>query len=105
MKETVKNVIAGKTTGAKLFEIIADLSLCLDKLYNNDIKKINKSFLSIVFEIVERKDSRYISMKNIEGTTRLERQADFYNDIKHENDYRKEHNQPIITYNSEKIKF
>ena len=104
--DELKARLNGKIQDFKMYEYICALSLYIDELTPEEIHKANEQF-KVYLTIAPSKETgeRVLYMKIFNNQKPLEKQADFYKLVKEENDFKKEHNQQIITYNHKKIVF
>lgn len=95
--------IDGKCIGTKIYEIIATLSVNLDKLTYNDCLKLNET--DWIFSLCYNKNrGNYISVSRY-GRTESDSKNHFVNLITNENLIRKQNNQPEIQFDLSKIQF
>jgi hypothetical protein len=105
-RDILNNYIKGVTTGAKIFEIIAQASMCIDDLTSKECDKINKGFASNWFSVCTTNEGeRYLFLRrSIENSPELSKEL-FIDLIKQENRKRKGSDLPQIEYDERKISF
>lgn len=103
--ENLRARLNGKIQGFRIYEYVCALSLYVDELSQEEIRKANeqfKQFLTILPSETTRKTVIYCKSFSKKP---LEQQAAFYELVRSENDYRKAHNQEEVKYDHEKIIF
>lgn len=105
-RDILNNYIKGVTTGAKIFEIIAQASMCIDDLTRKECEQINKGFASNWFSVSTTSEGeRYLFLRrSIENSPELSKEL-FIDLIKQENRKRKASGLTPIEYNESKISF
>lgn len=103
--ENLRARLNGKIQGFRIYEYVCALSLYIDDLSQEEIRKANeqfKQFLSIYPN--ENTGKNDIHCKSFSQKP-LEQQVAFYELVHSENNYKKAHNQEEVKYNHEKIIF
>lgn len=98
----IKDILDGKITDAKVFEIVADLSLCVGELTPKECGIIDRRYNCIFNVIYNNGGKSYIYLR---AQSPKKDAAHFYNLIEEENLIRKMSGDTPIFYDRTKIKF
>lgn len=95
----VNSVIDGLTTGAKMYEIIAAFSLCLDDLTEEERKIVNERY-PVVFTIEKTDEEVYVQL----SSSKLSCKKKLFRCIEEVNEKRKTEGKALIEYDSSRIR-
>lgn len=98
----IKDILDGKITDAKVFEIVADLSLCVGELTLKECGIIDRRYNCIFNVIYNHGGKSYIYLRAQSPKTDKKY---FFNLIEEENAIRKMSGDKLISYDKTKIKF
>lgn len=102
--EQLRRSINGELFGLKMFDIFCKLSLYIDDLTDGERYKAQSRYKMFITILPSKNGGHYLYMKSF-GKKQIEEQADFWELVRNENNWRKEHDEALINYNIDKIHF
>lgn len=103
--ELLKRSINAEEFGLKMFDILCKLSLYIDDLTDEERRKAQHTYKLYITILPDKKNGGYYLYLNHFNEKPISAQANFWQLVREENNYRKEHNQDLIRYNIDKICF
>lgn len=102
--EQLKRSINGELFGLKMFDIFCKLSLYIDELTEDERYKAQSRYKMFITILPSKNGGHYLFMNHFQEKA-IEAQANFWELVRNENGWRKEHNQELINYNIDKVRF